>query len=281
MNANATVFTFTIKKGVMFGPPVNREVTAQDFVDSWTYNAEAQNQSATVYILTPIKGIDPNTGYVGKGGLSGVVVTGKYTLQVTLKYPFADFPATLVHPITHVFPVDYAKKVGRKAYFSKPVGGTGPYMVQEWKHNRSVTLVKNPSYWNTSGSGNSASPGHVDTIFMPIYTDTTTVWLAFQKGTTDFSPYSSRQRPRGREQCERQERHLDREVVSKHLRVLHQHRHEQPAAGWSRPGCEPAPSRRSQLCGRPGRRLQHRDRRRVHPLGRDRAGEHPGLRAGS
>ena len=187
VNANATVFTFTIKKGVMFGPPVNREVTAQDFVDSWTYNAEAQNQSATVYILTPIKGIDPNTGYVGKGGLTGVKATGKYTLQVTLNYPFADFPSTLVHPITHVFPVDYAKKVGRKAYFSLPVGGTGPYMVKEWKHNQSVTLVKNPSYWNTSGSGNSASPGNVDTIFMPIYRDATTEWLAFQKGITDFS----------------------------------------------------------------------------------------------
>ena len=40
-----------------------------------------------------------------------------------------------MHPITHVFPVDYAKKIGRKAFFDKPVG-TGPYMVQEWKHNQ-------------------------------------------------------------------------------------------------------------------------------------------------
>ena len=186
MNADATVFTFTIKKGVMFSPPVSREVTAQDFVDAWNYSADAANKSATTYIIAPIKGIDPATGYAGKSGLTGVKALDKYTLQVTLKYPFADFPATLVHPITQVFPVDYAKKIGRTAFFNKPVG-TGPYMVQSWKHNQEITLVKNPSYWNTSGSGNSATPGNVDTITMPIYTDTSTEWLAFQKGTIDYS----------------------------------------------------------------------------------------------
>ncbi|MEI6725383.1 MAG: ABC transporter substrate-binding protein [Actinomycetes bacterium] len=186
VNNNATVFTFKIKQGVMFGPPVNREVTAQDFVDAWTYNSTAGNQSATVYILAPIKGIDPKTGYLGKNGLTGVKALDKYTLQITLTYPCADFPSTLVHPITHVFPVDYAKKIGRKAFFNKPVG-TGPYMVQNWTHNQSITLVKNPSYWNTSGSPNSATPGNVDTINMPIYTDISTQWLAFQKGSLDYS----------------------------------------------------------------------------------------------
>ena len=127
---------------------------------------------------------------MGKNGLTGVKALDKYTLQITLQYPFADFPSTLVHPITHVFPVDYAKKIGRKAFFDKPVG-TGPYMVQDWTHNQSITLVKNPSYWNTSGSGNSASPGNVDTINMPIYTDNSTEWLAFQKGTLDYSAVPS------------------------------------------------------------------------------------------
>jgi len=188
VNSDATVFTFTIRKGVMFGSPVNREVTAQDFVDSWSYNAQAKNKSATTYIIAPIKGMDPDTGYASGATLSGVKALDKYTLQVTLQYPFADFPTTLVHPITHVFPVDYATKVGRKAYFDKPVGGTGPYMVKQWKHNQSVTLAKNPDYWNKDGaSPNSATAGYVDTINMPIYTDENTEWLAFQAGTVDYS----------------------------------------------------------------------------------------------
>ncbi len=186
VNADATVFTFTIKQGVMFQAPVSREVTAQDFVDSWNYNADPKNKSATTYIIAPIKGINPDTGYSEGPELSGLKVIDKYTFEVTLQYPFADFPATLVHPITQVFPVDYAKEIGTKKFFDKPVG-TGPYMVDSWKHNQSITLVKNPDYWNTSNSGNSATPGYVDTIEMPIYTDVSTEWLAFQKGTLDYS----------------------------------------------------------------------------------------------
>jgi len=191
VNEDGTVFTFTIKQGVMFQPPVSREVTAQDFVDAWSYNAQAKNESATTYIIAPIVGIDPNTGYADGPTISGVKALDDYTLEVTLQYPFADFPSTLVHPITHVFPVDYAKEIGRKAFFEKPVG-TGPYMVQELKHNQSITLAKDPDYSNSAGdSGTSAKPGWVDTIEMPIFVDVDTEWLAFQAGDVDYSTIPS------------------------------------------------------------------------------------------
>ena len=187
VNDDATVFTFKIREGVMFQPPVSREVTAQDFVDAWSYNAQPKNESATTYIIAPIKGIDPETGYASGPTLEGVKALDKYTLEVTLQYPFADFAATLVHPITQVFPVDYVKEIGRKAFFDKPVG-TGPYMVEEWKHNQYITLVQNPEYWNPDGaSANSAGPGYFETINMPIYADQNTEWLAFQKGDIDYS----------------------------------------------------------------------------------------------
>ena len=185
-NEDGSVYTIKIKQGVMFGPPVNREVKAQDFVDSWNYCADPKNESATTYIIAPIEGIDPDTGYAGKDGLTGVKALDDYTLEVTLRYPYPDFPQTLAHPITHVFPVDYAEKVGRKAYFNKPVGGTGPYMFDQWKHNQSITVVKNPNYWNTTDSPNSPTPGWVDTIYFPIYMDVAVEWLAFQKGDVDY-----------------------------------------------------------------------------------------------
>ena len=192
VNADATVFTFTIRQGVMFQAPVSREVTAQDFVDSWSYNAQAKNKSATTYIIAPIKGMDPNTGYADGPTLSGLKALDKYTLEVTLQYPFADFPATVVHPITHVFPVDYAKQIGRKAFFNKPVG-TGPYMVQEWKHNQSVTLVQDARLLEQGRRlaelGRSWVRRRPSTC--PIYTDVNTEWLAFQKGSVDYSTIPS------------------------------------------------------------------------------------------
>ena len=188
MSPDAKTFTFTIKQGVTFAPPVSREVTAQDFVASWNYVLDAKNKSALgPYIFQNLAGLDPKTGYRAGNSLSSVKATGKYTFQVTLATAFSQFPVTLVNDVAKVFPADYATKVGLKAFFEKPVG-TGPYMVDSWKHGTAITLVKNPTYWNKSGSGNSATAGHVDTISVPIYRDIATEYLAFQKGSIDFSP---------------------------------------------------------------------------------------------
>lgn len=186
MSDDAKLFTFTIKKGVTFAPPVSREVKAQDFVDSWNWNADAKNQSDVTYIMDPIKGIDPNTGYAGKQGLTGVKALDDYTLQVELRYAYPDFPQTLAHPVTAVAPADYIKKIGARKFFDKPVG-TGPYMVEEWKHNREITLVKNPEYWDEENAG------YVDKIYMPIFDSQETEWLEFQKGTTDYTSVPSGQ----------------------------------------------------------------------------------------
>jgi peptide/nickel transport system substrate-binding protein/oligopeptide transport system substrate-binding protein len=50
-------------------------------------------------------------------------------------------------------------------------------------NNQSITLVKNPDYWDTSEG---AGP-YIDTINMPIITSTQTEWLEFQKGTLDYT----------------------------------------------------------------------------------------------
>jgi peptide/nickel transport system substrate-binding protein/oligopeptide transport system substrate-binding protein len=179
VNANATVFTFHLRHGIMFQAPVNREVTAQDFVNSWNRVTNPKNQSAVSYILAPVVGANAS-GYAPKG-LTGVKALDKYTLQVTLQYPFAEFPQTLGHPVTAVTPVDYINKVGNTYFANHPVG-TGPYMLKSWVQNQSVTLVKNPTYWDKTSSG-----PYIDTINMPIITDSSTEWLEFQKGQLDYS----------------------------------------------------------------------------------------------
>jgi ABC-type transport system substrate-binding protein len=182
-------FTFTIKQGVTFAPPVSREVKAQDFVDSWNYMLDPKNQSAlAAYIFQPLADLDPDTGMAYEGEpMKSVKVVDDYTFSVELKAPFSQFPQTLVYDTTKVIPVDYAEKVGLKAFADKPVG-TGPYMVDVWKHNKYVRLVKNPEYWNADGSsGNSPGPGYVDEIDFNIYADDATEYLAFQKGDLDVS----------------------------------------------------------------------------------------------
>ena len=182
MSPDATVFTFTVRQGVYFQPPVNTEVTAADFVASWNAVANPKNliPGTPAYILEPIVGSD-ETG-AANNGLTGVKALNKWTLQVTLKYPFAEFPASLGHPILSVWPVAYAMKEGLKNFDQKPIG-TGPYILSKWVHNQEVDLTKNPHWWNASAKNGP----FVDTIHMPEFTDPSTEWLAFQAGQVDFT----------------------------------------------------------------------------------------------
>lgn len=179
-NEDATVYTFKLKQGVMFQAPVSREVKAQDFVDSWNRATNPDNGSYTSYILAPIQGADDGGYWDSDKGLTGVKALDDYTLEVTLRYAFAEFPQTLGHPVASVTPVDYIEEVGAKAYNRKPVG-TGPFMVKEWKNNRYISLVRNPDYWDTDNAA------YLDEINMQIIPEASTQWLEFQKGNIDYT----------------------------------------------------------------------------------------------
>ena len=180
-SADGQTWVFHLKTGVTFQSPVSRPVTAQDFVDSWARVTDPQNQSYVAYILAPIEGCDDRGYQTGPAqGLTGVQAIDDQTLQVTLRYPFADFPATLGHPVAAVMPVDYIDQVGAKAFARKPVG-TGPYAVESWRRGREIRLVKSSTYWDAE------SPGWVDEVDLPIYDDVETMWAAFQAGELDCS----------------------------------------------------------------------------------------------
>ena len=180
-NADATVWTFHLKKGVMFQAPVSREVKAQDWVDEWNRVTDKANGSLTSYLLAPIKGCGDDGYWTDKTAkLSGVKALDDYTLEVTLRYPYAEFPVTLGHSVSAVAPADYIEQIGEKAFNLKPVG-TGPYMVESWTAGKSVELVKNPDYWDK------ANAGYVDRIHMPIIPDDQTMMLEFKKGNLDYT----------------------------------------------------------------------------------------------
>ncbi len=130
-------------------------------------------------MLAPVKGVD-DSGYA-RHGVSGIKALDRYTLRFTLRYPFAEFPLTLGTLVASAWPVDYLRKVGRKAFAEKPVG-TGPFLLDTWTHGQSVDLVPNARWWNVAAGG-----PYVERVHMPIVTNTNTMWLAFQKGDLDFT----------------------------------------------------------------------------------------------
>jgi oligopeptide transport system substrate-binding protein len=181
VDPTATVITFTLRHGVHFQPPVAREVTATDFVRSWNRVTDPRNACPKSSVLAPILGcsnggyqLDPNKG------LTGLRAIGRYTLRVKMRYPYADFPASLGTTVTAVTPVDYIDSVGAKAYARRPVG-TGPYLVRSWTARQSIELVRNATYWDTGHAG------HVDRIQFPIVTGAAAMWRRFQAGELDMT----------------------------------------------------------------------------------------------
>ncbi|NLG65687.1 MAG: ABC transporter substrate-binding protein [Actinobacteria bacterium] len=180
VDASATVFTFHLRRGVRFQPPVAREVTAADVARSWDRITDARRPAPLARILAPIRGLDERGKQTDEqAGLAGVAVLDRYTLRVTLRYPFAEFPQTLGHPVAAVTPVDYIAHVGEAAYARAPVG-TGPYRVQSWRKGEGIQLVAVSEYWNKS------ERPQLDRISMPVIADTADRWRRFAAGELDI-----------------------------------------------------------------------------------------------
>src|SRR5439155_27385994 len=68
-------YTFHLKHGIKFGPPVNREVTAKDILTAMKRIANPNDGAQYAFYYSPIKGFD-----AGKGkSISGIKIPDKYT----------------------------------------------------------------------------------------------------------------------------------------------------------------------------------------------------------
>ena len=182
-NADATVWTFRLRRGVRFQQPVGREVTAADVVADFRYTATAEHHAGIAYMDATIAGTDDTSGTMPARRISqlGVTAVGRYTVRFTLKRPFAAFPSTLGGPYAWVWPVDYLEKVGRKGFERRPVG-TGPFVVSRRVRGHYVDLVRNPDWWNAA----SGQP-YLAAVHFEVFGSTTEMLRAFQEGRVDYT----------------------------------------------------------------------------------------------
>ena len=161
-------------------------VTAQDYVWSWLRTISPELAADYAYQFDGIKGA---TAYNGcdpaKADCNalkakvGIKALGKYKLAITLASPQPWFIQQLSH--TSFLPVNKAAvtKWGNKWTEPGHIVTDGPFKLASWKHDASLTLVKNTKWRN-------ASKVKLTRVEMPIIVDGTTAENAFRAGNIDI-----------------------------------------------------------------------------------------------
>ncbi|MEA3284973.1 MAG: ABC transporter substrate-binding protein [Synergistota bacterium] len=186
---DSRVWTFHLRKGVLFhdnvlGEPTlngGREMTAEDV--KYSFERLVKMKSARVFFADKIKGYQElNDGKVSEW--AGVEVLDNYTVRFTLDEPFAPFLAVLTYPSFGVIPREDAEKWGKNFTFH-PVG-TGPFVLQEWKHDSVASFRKNPNYWGKDDRG--VKLPYLDGVDLMVIPDNGVAYLEFKKGNIDVLP---------------------------------------------------------------------------------------------
>jgi peptide/nickel transport system substrate-binding protein len=194
ISEDGQTITFTIREGVKFSPPVDREATAADV----EYAIErgllpgVANGYIPIYLADVVgfekaqkEAEDNPTG--GAPDIPGITATDDRTLEVRLDRPVA---ATVIQalslPVSAPVPEEYAKQYDAKnpSTYGQYVTFTGPYMVKNdpqtgeltgYTPGRVIEMVRNPN-WDGEATGD----------FRPAYLDSITI----EEGFTDTASAS-------------------------------------------------------------------------------------------
>ena len=145
-NANATEYTFNIKKGLVFsnGDPV----LPSSFKYAWVRGGQKSLASPYGYLINFIKGgADLQAGKVTNLDSSITADDTAMTLKVTLESPFADFPAAVTHTFFMPLPEKEVSKLTDQLQWDKGLMiGNGPFMMDKPRSATEVSMVRNPKW---------------------------------------------------------------------------------------------------------------------------------------
>ncbi len=194
ISADGRTVTVRIKKGVKFGPPVNREVTSADvkYAIERSFSVSVTNGYVNLY-FSDLVGAPAKPPKTPKP-ISGIKTPNKYTIVFKLKKPGTTLVSALVMTNTAPVPKEYAKKYDSKTTsdYGFYQAATGPYMFEAddsgnikgegYTPGRQMHLVRNPS-WSAKTD---FRPAYVDEIEVKEgFTDTSVGVRQILNGTAD------------------------------------------------------------------------------------------------
>jgi peptide/nickel transport system substrate-binding protein len=203
-SADGLTYTFHLKSGVKFGPPLDREITSSDVAYAFErLDAKPLVAQYGFYFYGVIRGM---TGTAPKPGpISGIETPDPSTIVFHLARPAGDFLFRLTLPATAPMPAEVAGCFPTAGGYGRDLVASGPYMIDGSKDvnasscstikpmsgfdpARFLTLVRNPSY-DPATDTDSGREAYVDGIQITIDTSIADIFEKVQTGALDASWY--------------------------------------------------------------------------------------------
>lgn len=157
-----------------------RPVTAQDFVYSWTRVLNPATPTDYAHQLYYLRGAEAyNTRKTADPSTVGVRADGDRTLIVDLENPCAFFLDLCAFGTYYPVPRDAIERHGARWTRPENMISNGPFFLHDHRLNDSITLRKNPRYWDA------ARVRQPEIRFLSIE-NRATAWNLYRDGQCDF-----------------------------------------------------------------------------------------------
>jgi len=126
ISKDGKTYTFHLRHGIKFSPPVNREVTATDILTAMKRIANPKDGAQYAFYYSVIKGFDAGKGKT----ISGIKIIDKYTIRFTLTTPTGDFLYRMGMLATTPMPAEVTKCFeGQPGKYGQDLISTAGYML--------------------------------------------------------------------------------------------------------------------------------------------------------
>ena len=174
ISEDGLVYTFHLREGVKFQPPVDREVTAADFKYSFERMMSEPRAPATSFYMGVVGAEEFMDGKADE--ISGFKAVDDYTVEITLASPDLSFLNALTMEFCDVVPQEWVEQWGKE--IRRHPLGTGRFMFESWEPGQEIVLKKNPNYWEEGKP-------YLDEIRYALLYNPSTALLKLQQGEID------------------------------------------------------------------------------------------------
>ncbi|MCY1715018.1 peptide ABC transporter substrate-binding protein [Caproiciproducens galactitolivorans] len=177
VSSDHKTYTITLRDDVKWSD--GKPVTAGDYEYAWKRVVDPKTASQYAYIFDPVLNATEITAGKKDKDTLGVKAKDDKTLVVTLKAPCSYFNELL--SFTAYFPLRKDIVEGNDKWTQSPKTyiSNGSFMMKDWSHKESITVVKNPNYYDKDKI-------KLDSIKFVLLEDDSPRLAAYQNGEISF-----------------------------------------------------------------------------------------------